>query len=260
MNTRPASISGPEEIAKAVTARTWRRRGAADPFGKLVAPTSRGQGYQHQQLQRRRFKAHDQGYRAGRQAALSGDAHPYYAHLDDLPSYGTCGLSAHRQAGEEKRHRQPAAIPLQSSHRMLGWNALFFAPKPIVPTAAKSNDWNRGAYLVNGPAHCGACHAPKNMFGADKSTALTGTSLQGWFASDLTGDRNAGLGAWSAADIAEYLGTGRNSHSIASGPMAEVVENSTADDRRRSRAIAVYLWDLPLSRGVAAAPPVWTRR
>ena len=45
--------------------------------------------------------------------------------------------------------------------------------------AAKSDAWNRGAYLVNGPAHCGACHAPKNMFGADKSAALTGTSLAG---------------------------------------------------------------------------------
>ncbi|HWM61519.1 MAG TPA: cytochrome c, partial [Rhizomicrobium sp.] len=110
--------------------------------------------------------------------------------------------------------------------------------------------WNRGAYLVSGAAHCGACHTPKNLFGADKGTALTGASLQGWFAPDLTGDRNAGLGSWSAADIVEYLQTGRNSRSIASGPMAEAVENSTSrmneDDLK---AIAVYLKDLPPGKG-----------
>jgi mono/diheme cytochrome c family protein len=88
------------------------------------------------------------------------------------------------------------------------------------------------------------------MFGADKGAALTGTTLQGWFASDLTGDRNAGLGAWSAAEIVEYLETGRNSHSLASGPMAEVVENSTSQMSNADlNAIAVYLKDLPPSRG-----------
>ncbi len=89
--------------------------------------------------------------------------------------------------------------------------------------------WNRGRYLVEGAAHCGACHSPKNFLGADRP-GLTGGLLQGWYAPDLTSDRSAGLGAWSKADIIEYQQTGRNAHSIASGPMAEAVVNSNHQD------------------------------
>lgn len=87
------------------------------------------------------------------------------------------------------------------------------------------------------------------MFGADKGP-LTGAALQGWYAPDLTSDRNAGLGRWSPADIVEYLQTGRNAHAIASGPMAEAVEDSTSQMNDADlNAIAVYLKDLPASRG-----------
>ena len=73
------------------------------------------------------------------------------------------------------------------------WNYLFFSPQTYVHNRDKGADWNRGAYLVNGLAHCGACHTSKNAFGADKAAALTGASLQGWFAPDLTGDRKSNL-------------------------------------------------------------------
>jgi mono/diheme cytochrome c family protein len=131
---------------------------------------------------------------------------------------------------------------------MRGWNFLFFKPQPIA-NAAKSAEWNRGAYLVNGPGHCGACHSPKNAFGADKGP-LTGATLQGWFAPDLTSESNAGLGSWTVEDITEYLHTGRNRFSLASGPMAEAVENSTSRMRASDLlAMAAYLKDLPPSRG-----------
>ena len=81
-------------------------------------------------------------------------------------------------------------------------------------------------------------------------TQLTGASLQGWFAPDLTSETNAGLGSWTAGDIAEYLKKGRNRYSLASGPMAEAVENSTSMMRDADlAAIAVYLKDLPPSKG-----------
>jgi len=131
---------------------------------------------------------------------------------------------------------------------MRGWNKLFFNPVPT-GNRNKSAEWNRGAYLVNGPAHCGACHSPKNAFGADKGQ-LTGASLQGWFAPDLTSDNNAGLGSWTADEIVEYLRSGRNAHSIASGPMAEAIENSTSHMQRSDLvAIAAYLKALPPSPG-----------
>jgi len=112
------------------------------------------------------------------------------------------------------------------------------------------------AYLVTGAAHCGTCHSPKNVFGADTGVALSGALLQGWYAPDLGGDRNSGLGRWSAADIAEYLGTGRNGHSTASGPMAEAVENSTSQMNTGDlNAIAVYLKALPAGAGNGGGSP-----
>jgi len=139
-------------------------------------------------------------------------------------------------------------FPFNMRVLMRGWNKLFFNPAPVL-NKQKSIAWNRGAYLVNGPAHCGACHSPKNAFGADKGQ-LSGVSLQGWFAPDLTSENNAGLGSWTADDIVEYLHSGRNRHSLASGPMAEAVENSTSMMQDTDlKAIAVYLKDLPPSRG-----------
>jgi mono/diheme cytochrome c family protein len=141
---------------------------------------------------------------------------------------------------------------------MRGWNLLFFRPAPYAENPARSAAWNRGAYLVTGAGHCGTCHTPKTIFGSDTGVALSGASLAGWYAPDLGGDRNSGLGRWSAADIVEYLGSGRNNHSIASGPMAEAVENSTARMTKGDlAAIAAYLKDLPAGAGNGGgnAPP-----
>ena len=58
--------------------------------------------------------------------------------------------------------------PLNYRILMRGWNWLFFKPGILVPDQSKIAEWNRGRYLVEGAAHCGACHTPKNIFGADK--------------------------------------------------------------------------------------------
>jgi mono/diheme cytochrome c family protein len=180
--------------------------------------------------------------------------YPYYAHLDGRSLTDMWDYLRSVKPVKKSVNVNQLRFPYNLRIGMLGWNALFFSPKPIAQDAAKGDQWNRGAYLVNGPAHCGACHTPKNFFGADKGGVLSGTTLQGWFASDLTSDRHAGLGAWSTADIVEYLGAGRGSHSIASGPMAEVVENSTSQMKKADlTAIAVYLKDLPPSRGNGGA-------
>jgi cbb3-type cytochrome c oxidase subunit III len=139
------------------------------------------------------------------------------------------------------------AWPLGNRVLMRGWNWTFFDEGTFVPDPGKSAEWNRGAYLVRGAAHCGGCHTPKNMAGADKTgERLTGGNLQNWFAPKLAGDKHNGLGRWSVDDIAEYLKTGRNRYSGATGLMAEVVANSTShltDDDLH--AIAVYLKDVP---------------
>jgi mono/diheme cytochrome c family protein len=141
-------------------------------------------------------------------------------------------------------------FPFNIRFMMRGWNMLFFQPSAFAPVAGKSAAWNRGAYIVTGPAHCGTCHTPKSFLGADKGMALSGASLQGWLAPDLTSERTSGLGGWSTNEVVEYLKTGRNRYTIASGPMAEVVEHSTARMTEADlQAVTVYLKDLPPSAG-----------
>ncbi|WP_226929661.1 c-type cytochrome [Janthinobacterium aquaticum] len=124
---------------------------------------------------------------------------------------------------------------------MVGWNWLFFDNSPFKPDATRSVEWNRGAYLVQGLAHCASCHTAKNLFGADKSETLAGGTLGGWYAPNITGSRG-GLHDWSVEQTVEYLQTGGNRISMASGPMAEAVENSTQHMSSADlRAIAVYL-------------------
>ena len=135
------------------------------------------------------------------------------------------------------------------NHRvvMRGWNWLFFKPGILMPDQQKSTEWNRGRYLVEGVAHCGGCHTPKNMFGAEKRPrAYSGARVAGMFAPRLDGAARGGLQSWSVEDITEYLQSGRNGKSHAGELMSEVVVNSTSRMSDADvRAIAIYLKDLP---------------
>jgi mono/diheme cytochrome c family protein len=137
------------------------------------------------------------------------------------------------------------------------WNTLFLDSHEFQSDASQSAEWNRGAYLVTGLGHCGACHTPKNSFGADKSKLqFHGGNLDNWVAADLTANTRTGLGDWSADDIAEFLATGRNAHAAAGGAMADVITYSAAHltDADR-RAIAVYMKSVPASPMAAASTP-----
>jgi mono/diheme cytochrome c family protein len=136
------------------------------------------------------------------------------------------------------------------------WDLINFKPGVFQPDPAKSDVWNRGAYLVEGLGHCGTCHTPKNITGGDRgSEALQGALLQDWYAPDLTEDPRTGIGSWSIEDIVRYLKTGANSYDIASGPMAEAVSNSTSKMTDGDLlAIATYLKDrAPRSGGAVTA-------
>jgi mono/diheme cytochrome c family protein len=137
--------------------------------------------------------------------------------------------------------------PLNYRITMRAWNWLFFKPGIFEPDQNRSAEWNRGGYLVEGPAHCGACHTPKGLFGADRrGLAYTGATIDGWFAPRLDNAERSGLRTWSVEDIVEYLRSGRNAKAHAGGLMADVVVNSTSRMSETDlRAIAIYLKDLP---------------
>jgi mono/diheme cytochrome c family protein len=120
------------------------------------------------------------------------------------------------------------SFPFSQRWGMALWNQIFFADRRFVPDNAKSIELNRGAYLATALGHCGECHTPRNLGFAMKSREyLSGTNVQGWKAYNTTSDRAYGIGAWSDAQLIAYLSQGHApGRSSASGPMAEVVENS----------------------------------
>ncbi|KXV03626.1 gluconate 2-dehydrogenase [Caballeronia megalochromosomata] len=144
--------------------------------------------------------------------------------------------------------RNTLSFPFDQRWLMALWNLVGFSPGRFVPDRSKSAEWNRGAYLVEGLGHCGECHTPRNWVGALKqSERLTGATVAGWRAGNLTPARVAGIGAWRDDELLRFLSTGAApGRAYALGPMAEVVSTSTqfltpAD----LRAMIAYLRAVP---------------
>lgn len=138
-------------------------------------------------------------------------------------------------------------FPINLRLNMHVWDMLYFREGQFKPDPNKSPEWNRGAFLVTGPGHCGACHTPKNLLGADKkSAALQGGQIQDWFAPDITNDETHGLANMSTEDIAALLKTGHNQVATVTGPMAEEVDYASSHFKDDDlKAIATYLKSLP---------------
>ena len=145
-------------------------------------------------------------------------------------------------------------FPFNVREGMAAWNALYFKSGEFKPDSAKSAEWNRGAYLVEGLGHCGACHTPKTTLGGDdRGHAFQGYPLQGWFAPNITNDSERGLGGWSVADIVAYLKNGHNMTTASTGIMAEEITLSSSHMTDADlTTVATYLKDQP---GQTASPP-----
>jgi mono/diheme cytochrome c family protein len=135
-------------------------------------------------------------------------------------------------------NRLPFPLSLRSTLR--AWKAAYFRPGVYRPDPSKSVEWNRGAYLVEGLAHCGACHTPRNALGAERDDrALGGGEAEGWHATSLAADSPA---RWTADELYIYLRYGRDpAHGTAAGPMADVTHNLSDVAESDVRAIAVYV-------------------
>jgi nicotinate dehydrogenase subunit B len=133
-------------------------------------------------------------------------------------------------------------FPFNLRPLMAGWNALFHDSSLFRPDPAKSEAWNRGAYLVEGFGHCSACHSPRNALGAERRDAyLAGGFTEGWEAPALTSLSQAPL-PWSVDELYAYLRTGASRfHGVAAGPMAPVVKELAGLPNQDIRAMAIYL-------------------
>ena len=131
-----------------------------------------------------------------------------------------------------KRPQPPHTLrwPTGTQGALAVWRALYFKPTDYRPDATMSVSWNRGAYLVTTLGHCGECHTPRNPLGASREDeALRGgrMPMQSWYAPSLRSGQAAGVGDWSVDEVSTWLKTGMTDRATASGPMAEVVSQST---------------------------------
>lgn len=143
------------------------------------------------------------------------------------------------------------AFPFNIRQTMFGWNLLFLDGHGFKPNAQVSDQVNRGRYLVDSLAHCGACHTPRNVLMAENNSQyLAGAALGGWVAPNITSDEVSGLGGWSDDEWVRFLKNGHLADKAqAAGGMAEAVENSfryLGDDDLQ--AMAAYLKTVPAIR------------
>ena len=135
------------------------------------------------------------------------------------------------------------AFPFNVRPLMAAWNAMFHDPAPYRTDPTQTVEWNRGAYLVNGLGHCGACHTPRNALGAERGgpAFLSGAVVDGWEAPALTALSRAPV-PWTSGELYRYLRSGYSlQHGAAAGPMGPVVKELGALPDDDIRAMASYL-------------------
>lgn len=154
----------------------------------------------------------------------------------------------------QKPKENDLAFPFNQRWGMMFWNAVFADNERFVPDSKQSAEWNRGAYLVQGPGHCGECHTPRNIFQAMSSgNSLAGGEIGNWRAYNISSDAKHGIGAWPQEALVSYLSKGyAPGYGGAGGPMADAVEHSLRHLTPQDiNAIAVYLKATPArSEGV----------
>jgi len=150
------------------------------------------------------------------------------------------------------------AFPYNNRYALAAWRILYFKPSPFQADSARSAQWNRGSYLVQGLAHCGACHSTRNALGAP----IAGHTYDGammplndWYAPSLTDKREASVADWPIEHIARWLKDGTSPSGAALGPMAEIVFQSTQYATHADlTAMSDYLKSLTVTSNDRATP------
>ena len=158
-------------------------------------------------------------------------------------------------------HETPAdslIFPFNQHWALAIWARLFNPAHRFRPNLDRSPQWNRGAYLAEAMAHCGDCHTPRNLLeGLDNRHKYAGAVASGWMAYNITGDRLTGVGAWSDAELAQYLSQGHaQGRGAAAGPMGEAVDLSLSHMTPSDiKALVAYLRTAPAIATPSQPPP-----
>lgn len=169
-----------------------------------------------------------------------------------------------------QRPNEPHALrfPFGTQPALAVWRALNFRPAAFESDPAQTQDWNRGRYLVQGLAHCAACHSERNALGGIRRNGEWAGGLmpdKAWYAPSLADPREGGVQRMSRAQVVTLLQHGVTHGMSVSGPMAEVVYSSTQSMTAADLgAIADYLATIPVRETIArqitrASPEVMHR-
>ena len=180
--------------------------------------------------------------------------YPHFTRASDADISAMYAFLMTRAAVRETTPANKLPFPLDYRVLLAGWNLLFLKPGAWQPDSAHDATWNRGNYLVEAIGHCGACHTPHNVLGAEKDARLAGGEAENWYAPPLqAGSANP----WTEDSLATYLRTGFDAHhGAAAGPMTAVTEALATVPETDVRAMAVYIGSLMPS----AAPQLVTAR
>jgi alcohol dehydrogenase (quinone), cytochrome c subunit len=191
--------------------------------------------------------------------------YPSYALMSDADITALYAYFMHGvEPAKRQQHANDIPWPLSMRWPVAIWRKLF-APSPDAPAFNASRYADpavaRGAYLVQGPGHCGSCHTPraitlqeKSLDDSSVSYLAGGQRIDGWVAVNLRGNAGDGLGNWSNEDIVATLRSARNSQQAVVGqPMSDVVVHSTQHMSDADLdAIAAYLKTLTAVPGSSA--------
>lgn len=182
---------------------------------------------------------------------VRSDSDAIYAYLQSLKPVSTV-VPAHQ-----------LSWPYGTQAALAVWRALYFKPGTYQEEPQRDKEWNRGAYLVRGLAHCSACHTPRDGLAGGDWQDFSGGLMptQGWYAPSLQSPNEAGLADWPVQDIVRLLQTGYAHNASVSGPMAEVVSQSTQYlSTEDLTAMAIYLKTLPQKESVRPQTSASPRR
>lgn len=187
------------------------------------------------------------------------DGHPLYpvfpyTYFSKVTKKDVLAIKAYLFSLKPVHYQRPAAKmswPYNIRPLLYFWQMLFLDKGAFQPDSKRSPAYNRGAYLVKGLGHCGACHTPRNWLGAvEHDKALKGAHMDGWYAPDISSDAKSTVRDMTTGDIVDFLKTGASNPSesgagpetAALGPMAEVVHKSLSHlSDKDLKDIAIYL-------------------
>ncbi len=189
------------------------------------------------------------------QEGISPEGKPYYPAFP-YPSYTKMGeedlkaLWRYLQTIPPVRRRSPdhdLHFPFNLRSLLWPWRWLFFKAERFRPDPSRSERWNRGAYLVEGPGHCGECHTPRNLLGAPVRKLAYGGAVLGEIEAPNITPSECGIGAWSDRDLLLFFQTGiKPDGDVAGGEMAKVIRDGLSKlPEEELRAIITYLRSLP---------------